>query len=510
MEGTTAAGAVQRRVVLGLRVAAPAMIIGLYLWRIFAIRDPALRFFDDFFYYLVPAEHWVDGVGSTFFPGESTNGYHPLWFLWVALLYVACGDGGLFFALLDLSLMALMVGFYLLFERFLVRVTNDRLAAALGACVAAVPLAVTARAGVETALTVFVAALLLVRLSAKPVAEHAVRDAALLGALAALLVMSRLDAPALLFGLAVVVVPCWGRKRLAAMAIGALPLYVYLGFNLCAFGHLATSSMTAKTLAFFVPPNWYFLQQPSAAAGISMVAMPLILFFLLSRVPRSDIRTIALALATAPLLQFAAQALGSGWMVFAWYEYFVFMGLGLAAALSVVELRTRHTLRRVACIPLGVAMPVIVVLGIGYALKPDSYQVDIAVVARRLQAFSVDHPGIYAMGDAAGTPGWLVKRPIVQLEGLMMSHAFIDRIRRRQPLSQVFRDYHVDYYVATAPAGTGKDGCTEFMEPDPGLSSPRAPHMTATSCVAPVAVIEPGTRRQARVYRIDPATGRPG
>lgn len=510
MERTTAAGAVERRVVLGLRLAVPALIIGLYLWRIVVIRDPALRFFDDFFYYLVPAEHWVDGAGSTFYPGESTNGYHPLWFLWVALLYLVCGDGATLFALLDLSLMALMVGFCLLFERFLRRVTDDRLAAALGACVAAVPLAVTARAGVETALTVYAAALLLTRLTAKPLDEQGVGDAAVLGALAALLVMSRLDSPALLCGLAAVVVPRWDRKRLAALAIGAFPLYVYLGFNLCAFGHLATSSMTAKTLSFFVPPNWYFLQRPSPAAGLSMVVMPVVLFALLRRLPNTHVRGVALALAAAPLLQFAAQALGSGWMVFAWYEYFVFMGLGLAASLLVVQLRTRPALRRAVGVPLGVVMPVIASLGIAYALKPDAYQTDIAAVARRLQAFSVDHPGIYAMGDAAGTPGWLVKRPIVQLEGLMMSHAFIDRIRHRQPLSQVFRDYHVDYYVATAPAGTGRDGCTEFMEPDPGLSSPRAPHMATTSCVAPIAVIEPGTRRQARIYRIDPTTGKPG
>src|SRR5829696_5674946 len=143
-----ATGGVERGIVVALRVALPAVIVGVFLWRIFAGGDPVDRLTDDFFYYLTPAQNWADGAGSVYFPGEPTNGYHPLWFLWVALLYGTVGYGSVFFGLLDLSVMALMIGFYFLFERFLRRITGERLAAAVGATVATVLLAVIAFAGV--------------------------------------------------------------------------------------------------------------------------------------------------------------------------------------------------------------------------------------------------------------------------------------------------------------------------------------------------------------------------
>ncbi len=510
---TSTGSEAEHKVVLGLRVGVVAVILGVFLWRIFGIRDPALRFYDDFFYYLVPAEHWVDGAGSTFFPGEPTNGYHPLWFLWVALLYWVLGGGGIFFGALDLSLMALMIGFFFLFERFLRRVTGDRLAAAVGAAIAAMMLMEPARFGLEAAVAVCAAALLLDYLMGKPLAERTVREAAVVGLLAALLVLSRLDAAAILIGLAVAVVPRWDLKRLAALAAGAAPLYLYLAFNLWAFGQLTSTSMAAKTLDFYMPPNWYFLGHPSPAVGIAAIIVLVVAVstaVMLRRNPSVDTRRIALALSVAVVLQFAAQALLSGWILFPWYAYIIVMVLGLAVALLVVQLRRREWLRRVG-IPLGVITLAIAPLWIVLLLKPQSDQVEMATLSRRLQAFSVDHPGVYAIGDAAGAPGWLFKQPIVQLEGLMMSHAFLDRIRQRQSLEQVFRDYHVNYYV-TRPRGIDKidkNGCPEFMEPDPWLSSPRAPHMAITICAAPVAVIDAGagTRFETWVYKIDPATG---
>jgi hypothetical protein len=213
-------------------------------------------------------------------------------------------------------------------------------------------------------------------------------------------------------------------------------------------------------------------------------------------------------LAAAPLLQFAAQALMSGWILFRWYFYFVFMGLGLAVALLVVELRRRGALPRVG-VPLGVVALVITPIVVGLGLKPDPWQVEIAAIAARLQAFSADHAGVYAMGDAAGTPGWMIDQPLVHLEGLMMSHDFVERIRQRQPLEQVFRDYHVNYYVAVWTAGENQDGCLRFAEPNPEQASPRAPHMAMTTCTAPIEVIQPGWIYQVRIYRIDPATGKP-
>jgi hypothetical protein len=512
MNDTTTIGAVEPKIVTAVRVLGPALIVCFYAWRIFGGIDPVLRFSDDFFYYAVPARNWIDGAGSTFFPGEPTNGYHPLWFLWVALLYGVAGDGALFFGLVDLTLMALLVGFFFVFERFLRRVTGDRLAAAVGAAVAAVSLAVVARAGVEMALAAFAAALLLDYLSRKPLAERTVRDAAVVGLLGAFLVLARLDAAFLAPGLVVaVLVSHWDWRRLVAVVVGAAPVYVYLLFNLLVFGHVGTTSMAAKSLDFYWPPNVWFLEFPSAIvmSGVvaTVVVVSVVVVIMMRRSENADLRWLTLALASAPLLQLAAQAFLSGWTLFPWYFYFFLMTLGVAAALVFVRLRRWNVLARVG-IPLGVIMLVFAAFGLLAGEKPDPWQSEAAANAARLRAFSVDHPGVYAMGDAAGTPEWTSGLPIVHLEGLMMSPDFVDRIRERQPLEQVFRDYHVDYYVAVRPADNPSDGCLQFAEPTLEQASPRAPHMSMTICSAPIEVIQTGDRNRLQIYRVDPSTGK--
>ncbi|WP_146221049.1 cytochrome d ubiquinol oxidase subunit II [Mycolicibacterium moriokaense] len=511
MNETTTVGALEHRIISALRVVVPVVIVCFYLWRIFGGLAPVERFSDDFFYYAVPARNWVDGAGSTFFPGEPTNGYHPLWFLWVALLYRVAGGGVIFFGLADLTLMALLVGFFLVFERFLRRVTGDRLAAAVGAAVAAVSLTVVSRAGVEVALAAFATALLLDYLSRKPLADQTVRDAAIVGLLGAFLVLARLDAVFLAPGLVVAVISRWDWRRLSAVVVGAVPVYAYLVFNLVVYGHLGTSSMAAKSLDVYWPPNLWFLEFPSRVVMSGVVATVLVVSVvvgvMLRRSENADVRRIALALAVAPVLQLAAQALFSGWTLFPWYFYFFVMVLGVAAALVFMGLRRWNALRW-AGIPLGAVMLLVAGLGLVAGEKPDPWQRDAAANAARLQAFSVDHPGVYAMGDAAGTPEWTIGLPIVHLEGLMMSPDFVDRIRERQPLEQVFRDYHVDYYVAVRPADNPTDGCLQFAEPTPQQASPRAPHLTTTICSAPVKVIQTGDRNRLQVYRVDPTTGK--
>jgi hypothetical protein len=98
-------------------------------------------------------------------------------------------------------------------------------------------------------------------------------------------------------------------------------------------------------------------------------------------------------------------------------------------------------------------------------------------------------------------------RPIVHLEGLMMSHQFLDRIRQGQPLPQVFRDYRVNYYVAVRPSATDPDGCLEYFEPNPSQSSPRAPHLTAAVCRPPLNEFTVSDRYLVRIYAVDPNTG---
>lgn len=500
-------GTSERSAVRVLQFVVPAVIVGIFLQRAFGGTDPTLRFFDDFFYYVKPAQNWVDGAGSTYFPGELTNGYHPLWFLWLALLWRITGGGLLFFRLVDLSLMLLMVGFFFLFQRFLGRVIGQQLPATIGAAVAAIPLAMMATSGVELALTVFAAALLLDVLTRKPLVQLGPKNTAVIGLLGAFLVLSRLDAAILAPGLLIAVGRRWDWKKWTALAAGTLPVAVYIGFNLLTYGHVGTTSMRAKSLGVYWPPNLHglTLDRQMLAAGIIVVLAVVVVTVLARRVDNVDLRRIALVLATAPLLQLTLHTVFSGWMLFPWYFYLTDMMLGLGAGLLASRWPQTRVMRW-ALIPVSLGAVAMTAVGVVVGLTPDKHQAEISVLARQLQSFSAERPGVYAMGDAAGTAGWLMSQPIVHLEGLMMSHSFIDRIGERQPLEQVFRDYHVNYFVAVWSQDAGH-GCRHFIEPAPLQSSPRAPHMEMTTCARPIAVIQPGPIYKVRIYRIDPTTG---
>lgn len=501
----------ERVITRAIHRAVPAALIALCLWRIFGGLNPTVRFFDDFFYYVKAAENWVNGAGSTFFPGEATNGYHPLWFLWLSALYAITGRDPAFFAGVDISVTVLLIGFFFLFDRFLGQVTGRRLPAAVGAAVATAVIAPFAAWGLEMALTACLAAALLRHLTRRPLAEQSVRYAAVAGLLCALMVLARLDAIVLAPLLLAAIAPTWGWRRTAAAAAGAIPLGLYGWFNLATYGHLCTTSMSAKSMDIYLPPNLHFIAADlpfPGAAALQLAVVVAVIVALARRIQNRDARRIALALAAAPVMQMVVHSVMSGWMMFTWYLYFADMALGLAAALIAAELtRDARRARRIG-VPVGVLTLVTLCAAVTLEARPLPAQVGISQAAHQLQTYADQHPGVYAMGDAAGSPAWLMSRPVVHLEGLMMSHKFLRFIREQRPLWTVFKRYEVNYYIAVSPEFTDSSGCHHYREPNSRQSSSRTPAMSMTICRPPVHEIRAGSYHM-RIYRIDPATGLP-
>ena len=104
-------------------------------------------------------------------------------------------------------------------------------------------------------------------------------------------------------------------------------------------------------------------------------------------------------------------------------------------------------------------------------------------MAIELKDFAAGHPGIYGMGDSAGTPAVVMGQPVVQLEGLVMDKRFLENIREERNLVDVLRAYGVRYYVSTN-AVSSANGCFDLSEPK--VAGPRSPHMRGTLCRAPM------------------------
>jgi hypothetical protein len=80
------------------------------------------------------------------------------------------------------------------------------------------------------------------------------------------------------------------------------------------------------------------------------------------------------------------------------------------------------------------------------------------------EKLSKDTTDTLAMGDRAGIVGYLLKNPIVHLEGIVMDEKYLKFIRKEEDLKKVLKIYNVKYYIATNPKLIG-NGCYEFVEP---------------------------------------------
>ena len=58
--------------------------------------DVIAPFTDDFYYYLVTAKNFIESGFPTFDTINLTNGFQPLWFLFIVLLTYIFGDGVIF------------------------------------------------------------------------------------------------------------------------------------------------------------------------------------------------------------------------------------------------------------------------------------------------------------------------------------------------------------------------------------------------------------------------------
>jgi len=152
------------------------------------------------------------------------------------------------------------------------------------------------------------------------------------------------------------------------------------------------------------------------------------------------------------------------------------LGIGLAFWLGrepFLRLNRSSVIRGIA----GIAAVAALAMNFWHA-QPDGRYKD----ALAFQKFAESHPGRSAIGDFGGEVAYLLGRPVVQTERLVMDKTFLQRIKERQNLLTVLRDYDVDYYIANAHEGY--TGCFHAVEPLEG--GPTSDKMEADFCSKPV------------------------
>ena len=459
-------------------------------------RTPALllgSYQDDFFYYLQVARN-IAATGVSTFNGISlTNGYHPLWMAALVLLYKVL-PGMLFFAGLQaISVLSALCTYW--FALRTLRLYLPGSSARCGAFLLGMEALMLIRYGMEVTLTVPLGMLLLCMLLERSKPPDFPRAAAL-GLVASLLILSRLDAGLLvaLLSVALLLASAW-RKPVVLLGFlcGVLPLLIlYFAINEHYFHLLTPVSGLAKQMKHgygFSPETWQSLLPTDRMRKIVLLPELLLVLagfaamvagsFARRRGPRDPLKTQVLrALLLFPVVHLCTLSLLSDWNVWPWYFYSVTLA-AVAAYILIVEAWQGH----VPVILFSAYAAILVLYAAVYAWKgPNS--VTVFQSSQQTAAYMDAHPGVYLMGDQAGTTAYLSHQPVIQTEGLVMDKRFLQLMRAATPLPQVAAAYQANYYVKIG--GKYRGNCLTLAEP--ANAGPGSPMMRGTVCHKPLAV----------------------
>jgi hypothetical protein len=244
-----------------------------------------------------------------------------------------------------------------------------------------------------------------------------------------------------------------------------VPAYVWTNHHW--FDVLLPISGVAKNLkSGFIPSMSTverFLRPDEINVLFAWPSLAVAVFYLIRRAKR-EIEPIARVQLTAclhPLVFYLALSVSSDWPIWPWYLYPMVPLVALLLPRAVAGLSDAGLARLADWLlpALGVAGGLIC----WQLSKPHPPAVAILEAAQHLRSFAKSHPGVYAMGDRAGTPAFVLGNPVIQLEGLMGDRAYLDRVKRQEPLLHALQDLGVDYYVTSQAMPAS--GCLEVREP---------------------------------------------
>ncbi len=94
------------------------------------------------------------------------------------------------------------------------------------------------------------------------------------------------------------------------------------------------------------------------------------------------------------------------------------------------------------------------------------------------------------MGDRAGLTAYLLKRPLIQLEGLVADGRMLEHIQREDPLEAVLDEYRVDYLIVSVYRPLEeRAGCFVVQQPSPAQAGAHALRMEGRLCGEPALLL---------------------
>jgi hypothetical protein len=454
---------------------------------------------DDAFYYLCVGRNLAEGLGPTFDGVYPTTGFQPLWQAVVALVALGPFDSAALptaVAAVNLACLAAAVG--------IVAVAGRRRKLHPGLWTLTVIVAFanpyvlkTSLNGMESGLVWLVWSLALIVLTRSLEGRTAIRDAAAAGAIAGMVVLTRLDGLGLVLALACVTATAPGGRRVRALVAFAVALGVvagpYFAWLWIGFGHWLPVSVLAKTRS--AQPN----AMAVAIVGLLFAAAIVVVAWRAravgSRVaalpPAATAATLAVLAGLLPLAVYAVAHRVR--LTHLWYYPGALTGVLLLAALVASALWARGRRAMVGAVAVaGLALAAGVwTLRLAVHKGDEHYRIADAM-GRRLQGLPGD---VRIAGWNVGLVAYRRSCRVTNLDGLVNSYAFVEVLRERRLAAWLDREGItglVDYF--------DRGPRVELAERDPALPGRVSERFRLDFDYAGPLSVSGATRRRAFIY----------
>jgi hypothetical protein len=426
---------------------------------------------DDAFYYLNIAKNIINHSFSSFDGLTETNGYQPLWlFILVILGKIINIDSNFsfFIILVLLPILCTSFGAYFLCSALLsVNNSYKKYLFIIIPYYFYIALPISSR-GMESCLIFLFFPLFFLTLI-KFLNETNQWTALYVAFWGSLLILSRLDTIILVGSIYIlcIIISIKNKnliKILVFFLVGSLPLILYLAYNYTQFGNFIPISGQAKGLksvSFFISPGALSSIKKRIIADkhlqfqllIILSTMPLLIKNLVVKKRAFD---YALFLITIfPFIYFPITSMRSDWGLWFWYFYPIMLSSSVSFAILTSSLCKYFKFSSSKITYILIIIFIFYSSYQGFRIYSHRYNYSkvhpVLCAALKIKTFSIQNPGIYAMGDRSGAVGYLLSYPLIQLEGLVCDTAMINNISSQKNLIDVLAEYNVDYYIATKP-----------------------------------------------------------
>ena len=475
-----------------------AVVALLALWRLglaaFLPYDRFIALFDDdAFYYFGIARHIADGSGSTFNGIDPTNGYHPGWLMVIEpVFYLSHGRA----ALVGITVVSCLL--FMVFGVILEQISREIGSATVVLISAAPILAVSVVgpsyffSGMETGLAIVAVSatgLFCLRTGGFSPAAATPRNAVILGLLMSFSIAARLDTVVTMVLIGLAVMWRWRGKLMLALGVAAIPtafLVAYAAVNLAVFHTATPVSGQAKALGdttnmgvfeqFLAAPKIFGFDSLLGLAAAPITVAAVVVAVRRPRPGHAESAAFGATLYLGSLCTVAYYGLTSSWQLWPWYFYAIPLALVFSLIPLVDHLARARAATVLAVLSTASVLSLAAVWSLEQATSTDSRSAFVSAAPEVAELIDrLDPAGSpIAIGDRAGSIGYHLGRPTVQLEGLVNSKEFLEALEGGD-VGSFLNDRDVRLY-ARVDAASGEltpEGLRRFMEPQQGYG-PRA------------------------------------